>query len=92
MWLIALIVALILWLILDNILIAGILAVFGVYLFSVVRALWMVKKNPDVVILEKVIHAEPPVVKQELVVEDRVNEGGYQEEGEDTSFVELAEK
>lgn len=45
MWLIALIIALILWVILDNFLIAAILAVFGVYSFALVRALVSIKKE-----------------------------------------------
>ncbi|NOL50230.1 hypothetical protein [Pelistega europaea] len=45
MWLIALVIALVLWAILDNFLIAVILAVFGVYSFALVRALMILKKE-----------------------------------------------
>lgn len=45
MWLIALIMTLVLWMVLDNFLIAAIVAIFGVYSFALVRALVLVKRN-----------------------------------------------
>ncbi|OFS86160.1 hypothetical protein HMPREF3144_04725 [Oligella sp. HMSC05A10] len=45
MWVIAIILTVILWLLLDNILIAAILAIFVVYMYSLLRALYSAKKG-----------------------------------------------
>ncbi|MDY3331963.1 MAG: hypothetical protein SOX43_08435 [Pelistega sp.] len=45
MWLVVVILTAILWLLLDNILIAAILAVFAVYSYTLVRALYRVKQE-----------------------------------------------
>lgn len=45
MWLIALVLTVLLWLMMDNILIAAILAIFAVYSYALVRALYWVKKD-----------------------------------------------
>lgn len=45
MWLIVVVLTVILWLLLDNILIAAMLAVFVVYSYTLVRALYLVQKK-----------------------------------------------
>lgn len=45
MWLIAGLVALVLWFVFDNFLIATIMAIFGVYFWATIRALKQVKQQ-----------------------------------------------
>lgn len=45
MWLIAGLVALVLWFVFDNFLIAAIVAIFGVYFWATIRALKRVKQQ-----------------------------------------------
>ncbi len=44
MWLLTVILTIILWWLIDNILIAAILAIFAVYSYTLVRALYLVKQ------------------------------------------------
>ncbi len=45
MWLLVLVLTIILWLILDNVLIAAMLAIFALFLFTTTRALWLTRKQ-----------------------------------------------
>ena len=52
MWLVVLALTIILWFILDNVLIAAMLAIFALFLFTTTRALWLTRKQPKEQTLE----------------------------------------
>lgn len=76
MWLLTVVLTIILWLIIDNILIAAILAIFAVYSYTLVRALYLVKKE------NKLVEAANPMIKKEEVNTEEV----------DTSYVDFMEE
>lgn len=76
MWLLTVVLTIILWLIIDNILIAAILAIFAVYSYTLVRALYLVKKE------NKLVEAVNPMIKKEEVNTEEV----------DTSYVDFMEE
>lgn len=45
MWILVALLTLVLWLILDNILVAAMLAIFVLFLFTTTRALWLLRKE-----------------------------------------------
>lgn len=75
MWLLTVVLTIILWWIIDNILIAAILAIFAVYSYTLVRALYLVKKE------DKRVEAASPEIKKDEVNTDEV----------DTSYIDFME-
>ena len=45
MWLLVLVLTIVLWLILDNVLVAAMLAIFALFLFTTTRALWLSRRE-----------------------------------------------
>ncbi len=45
MWILVALLTLVLWFILDNILVAAMLAIFALFLFTTTRALWLLRKE-----------------------------------------------
>ena len=55
MWILVALLTLVLWLILDNILVAAMLAIFALFLFTTTRSLWLLRKEQT---MEKVSQQE----------------------------------
>ena len=47
MWILVALLTLVLWLILDNILVAAMLAIFVLFLFTTTRALWLLREKQN---------------------------------------------
>lgn len=54
MWLLVLVLTIVLWLILDNVLVAAMLAIFALFLFTTTRALWLSRREGQQQALEVV--------------------------------------
>lgn len=91
MWLLTVILTIMLWLIIDNILIAAILAIFAVYSYTLVRALYLVKqadREAEVAHQDKATEIVPAESIIEVV---SVRKKEVDTEEVDTSYIDFME-